>query len=128
MKNLFCSSYPLYFYIIVYDIKWFYVNILDISTDPYPPGRGWLDTGGVDPVGNPFNWTFKTEYYDPPPHVERRTGHIATCAGVNADDFKIAISDPAQDVNNTSNTPHNDAINVSHDIYNVTIGTPSPVI
>jgi hypothetical protein len=38
----------------------------------------------------------------------------------------IAISDPAQDVTNASSTNHNDAVNVSHDIYNVSIGTPYP--
>lgn len=106
--------------------EWFYANVLDIPGDPYIPGQGWLDTVGLDPLGNPFDWTFKTEYYDPPPHVERREGHFVTCAGVNSEDFMIAFSDPAKDITNTSSINHNDAINVSHDIYNVTIGSPHP--
>ncbi|MBU0496484.1 MAG: hypothetical protein KKC68_01045 [Candidatus Thermoplasmatota archaeon] len=108
--------------------EWFYANIIDIPSDPYPPGQGWLDTLGTDPLGYPFDWTFRTEHYYPPPTVERREGHFVTCAGVNSDEFMIAFSDPAKDVANTSSTNHNDAINVSHDIYNITIGTPYPDI
>jgi hypothetical protein len=106
--------------------EWFYANIDVIPGDPYPPGQGWMDTMTVDYYGLPFDWTFKTEYYDPPPHVERRDGHFVTCAGVNSQEFMIAISDPAKDVTNTSSINHNDAINVSHDIYNVTSGSPHP--
>ncbi len=106
--------------------EWFFANIIDVPSDPYPPGQGWMNTLPNDPLGFTFDWTFKTEYYDPPPHVERRQGHFVTCAGVNSEDFQIAFSDPAKDVQNTSSTNHNDAINVSHDIYNVSIGSPHP--
>lgn len=94
------------------------------SPDVYPPGQGWMNNVPNDPYGHPFDWAFQTEYYSPPPSSVRRDGHFVTCAGVNSEEEKIAISDPTLDVANTSQTDHNDAQNVSHDIYNVTIGTP----
>ncbi len=76
----------------------------------------------------PFDWAFKTEFYNPPPHSERREGHYVTCAGVNSEESKIAFSDPTLDIANPSPVDHNDAANVSHDIYNVSIGSPQPDI
>jgi len=102
---------------------WYY----DVG-NPYPPGQGWMRGVPMDPYGYPFDWTFKTEYFNPPPHSERGEGHYVTCAGVNSADFKIAFSDPTLDVANPSSADHNDAANVSHDIYNVSIGAPQPDI
>jgi hypothetical protein len=106
-----------------YHYEWFFD-----SGNPYPPGTGWMRGVPTDPYGSPFDWTFKTEYYNPPPHAERREGHYVTCAGVNSQESKIAFSDPTLDVANPQPNDHNDAAFVSHDIYNVTIGSPRPDI
>jgi hypothetical protein len=106
-----------------YYYEWFY----DVG-NPYPPGQGWMRGQPVDPYGNPFDWAFQTEYYNPPPHSERREGHFVTCAGVNSEGSMIAFSDPTLDVANPSPDDHNDAQYVSHDVYNVTIGSPQPDI
>ena len=99
--------------------EWFYGY-----GDVYTPGQGWMDTLlGIPPDGDPFDWTFITEYY---PDEIRMGGHYVTCAGVNSNDSKIAFSDPALDISNPAATDHNDAANVSHDIYNVVIGSPIP--
>jgi len=82
----------------------------------------------MDPYGYPFDWAFKTEYLNPPPHSEQRKGHYVTCAGVNSAESKIAFSDPTLDIANPSPVDHNDAANVSHDIYNVSVGSPQPDI
>ncbi|MBN1280808.1 MAG: hypothetical protein JXA00_04080 [Candidatus Thermoplasmatota archaeon] len=108
--------------------EWFYINFNVLPGDPYSRGSGWMDTNPVDYFGLPFDWSFKTEYYSPPPHSERLEGHYVTCAGVNSDDFKIAFSDPTLDVANATASNHNDAANVSHDIYDVTLGSPEPDI
>jgi hypothetical protein len=102
-----------------YHYEWFY----QIS-NPYPPGQGWMNNVPNDPFSNPFDWTFQTEYFNPPPQSVRREGHYVTCAGVNSEEFKIAFSDPTLDVANVSQNDHNDAQYVSHDIYNVSIGSP----
>ena len=101
--------------------EWFYVQ--NNIVDPYPPGQGWVD-GVPGPIF--FDWTFKTEYYNPT--VEKGEGHFVTCAGVDQQGLKIAFSDPAYDVNTPAATNHNDPKNVSHDIYNVVVGTPDPSI
>ncbi|MDH7507094.1 MAG: Ig-like domain-containing protein, partial [Candidatus Thermoplasmatota archaeon] len=106
-----------------YHYEWFYD-----SGDPYPSGKGWMRGFPYDPYGLPFDWAFKTKYHDPPPHSERREGHYVTCAGVNSEELMIGFSDPTIDVANQSSYDHNDAAYVSHDIYNVTIGTPKPDI
>jgi hypothetical protein len=106
-----------------YHYEWFY----DVG-NPYPPGQGWMRGVPMDPYGSPFDWTFKTEYYNPPPHSERREGHYVTCAGVNSEESMIAFSDPTLDVANPSPEDHNDAANVSHDVYNVSVGSPKPDI
>ncbi|MCX6660988.1 MAG: hypothetical protein NTY91_00380 [Euryarchaeota archaeon] len=97
-----------------YHYEWFYA-----TGNPYPAGQGWMNSGVFS-----GDWTFKTEYYG----SHRVNGHFLTCAGVNSDDFKIAVSDPINDVQNPTqnHTSHNDAQNVSHDIYNVSIGSPYP--
>ncbi|MBN1859912.1 MAG: hypothetical protein JW840_00465, partial [Candidatus Thermoplasmatota archaeon] len=71
--------------------EWFYLN----SAGAYPPGQGWLDATSVSPNG-PFDWAFKTEYYDP--EITRVGGHYVTCAGVNSEEFMIAFSDPCWDI------------------------------
>jgi len=93
--------------------EWFYFS----SYNNYPPGQGWMNS-------MPFNydWTFRTEYY---PETSRLKGHFVTCAGVNSNLSKIAISDPELNIQNP-NGDHNDAANVSHDIYNVGYGSPLP--
>jgi hypothetical protein len=106
-----------------YHYEWFY----DVG-NPYPPGTGWMRGVPMDPYGSPFDWAFKTEFFNPPPHSERQEGHFVTCAGVNSADSMIAFSDPTLDVANPSPDNHNDAANVSHDIYNVSIGAPQPDI
>ncbi len=89
--------------------------------------RAWIGAGdwydGLDTssLGGPHDFTFKTEYYS---GYKREYGHSVTCAGVNSEKNMIAFSDPAKDQVSTGD--HNDAINVSHDIYNVSIGCPIP--
>ena len=52
--------------------------------------------------------------------------HYVSCAGVNSDEQKIAICDPFLDIDNPGSYDHNDAINVSYDIYDVEMGSPCP--
>jgi len=106
-----------------YHYEWFYD-----SGNPYPPGQGWMRGVPYDPYSTPFDWAFKTEFYEPPPHSERREGHYVTCAGVNSEEFMIAFSDPTLDIANPSPDDHNDAQYVSHDIYNVSVSSPQPDI
>lgn len=118
----------LYFFDVVqlasgYHYQWYF----DVG-NPYPPGTGWMRGVPMDPYGSPFDWAFQTKYYNPPPHSERQKGHYVTCAGVNSAESMIAISDPTMDVVNPSPVNHNDAANVSHDIYNVSVGAPKPDI
>jgi hypothetical protein len=87
--------------------------------NPYPPGPAWKDN-----VPASLDWAFMTEYFNPPPHSEKQAGHFVTAAGVNSDEQMIAFSDPLFNIDNPSATDHNDARNVSHDIYNITIGSP----
>jgi hypothetical protein len=91
--------------------------------NPYPPGQAWKDN-----VLSTIDWAFQTEYYNPPPHSERKAGHFVTCAGVNSEELKIAFSDPIVDIANPSSNDHNDATYVSHDIYNVSVDPPQPDI
>jgi Bacterial Ig domain len=106
-----------------YHYEWYYD-----SGNPYPPGQGWMRGVPMDPYGLPFDWAFQTEYYNPPPHPVYREGHYVTCAGVNSGASMIAFSDPTLDVANPSPDDHNNAAYVSHDIYNVSIGSPKPDI
>jgi hypothetical protein len=103
-----------------YHYEWFYAQP-PLPADPYPLGNGWMNS--VAQLPN-FDWTFKTEYYG----GHRVAGHFLTCAGVNSADLQIAVSDPINDVQNptANHTSHNNAQNVSHDIYNVSIGSPYP--
>jgi hypothetical protein len=91
--------------------------------NPYAPGQAWKDN-----VLSSIDWAFKTEYYNPPPHSERKAGHYVTCAGVNSEESKIAFSDPMVNIANPSPNDHNDAAYVSHDIYNVSTDAPQPDI
>jgi hypothetical protein len=106
-----------------YHYEWYYD-----TGNPYPPGQGWMNGLPYDLYGSPFDWAFKTLYFDPPPHSEKREGHYITCAGVNSEEFMIGFSDPTLDVANPSPDDHNDAAYVSHDIYNVSVGKPQPDI
>jgi len=105
-----------------YHYEWFYMP----DSMSYPPGQGWMDTMPVDYYGYEFDWTFITEYYDPIPGYYRTGGHYVTCAGVNSEEEMIAFSDPCWDIQNPQPSDHNDAENVSHDIYSVGIGSPDP--
>ncbi|HVQ00610.1 MAG TPA: Ig-like domain-containing protein [Candidatus Thermoplasmatota archaeon] len=106
-----------------YHYEWFYE-----TPNPYPPGQGWLDNQPVDHYGNTLDWAFQTLYFNPPPGSVRREGHYVTCAGVDSAASTIAISDPTLDIANATVMDHNDAGNVSHDVYNVSIGAPKPDI
>ena len=118
---------PYYFDVIQLESSYHYEWFYDIG-NPYPPGVGWMRGAPTDPYGTLFDWAFKTEYYNPPPQSERREGHYVTCAGVNSEELKIAFSDPTLNIANPASTNHNDATNVSHDIYNVSLGAPQPDI
>jgi hypothetical protein len=52
--------------------------------------------------------------------------HFVSCAGVNKDNLQISLSDPSFDEENPANDDHNDAQYVSHDVYDVEIGSPCP--
>jgi len=54
------------------------------------------------------------------------TVHCVAIAGINVDEMKIAVSDPAKDKQNFTNNlfEHNDIKFVSHDIYNVILNPP----
>jgi PKD domain len=103
-----------------YHYEWFYAQP-PLPNDPYPSGQGWMNSVLQPPN---FDWTFKTEYYG----GHRVAGHFLTCAGVDSANLKIAVSDPINDVQNptVNHTSHNNAQNVSHDIYNVSVGSPYP--
>lgn len=116
-----------YFDVLQSDSNFHYEWMYD-SPDPYPPGQGWMNNIPTDPYGHPFDWAFKTGFFNPPPGSVRKEGHYVTCAGVNSDTSQIALSDPTLDIANASQTDHNDAQNVSHDIHNVSIGAPKPDI
>ncbi|MFX0141243.1 MAG: Ig-like domain-containing protein, partial [Candidatus Hodarchaeota archaeon] len=96
------------------------------SYNPYSRGTGWMDKNPYDPYGFQFDWTFETEFYDPPPGSVRREGHYVTCAGVNSKNSSIAFSDPRYNISNQDGNNHNDAKNVSHDRYNVNSSCPIP--
>lgn len=50
--------------------------------------------------------------------------HFVSCTGVNVEEKKIAFCDPFLDINNQNESNHNDAFNVSYDIYQVELGSP----
>jgi hypothetical protein len=104
-----------------YHYEWFYG-----SSNPYDQGVGWMDQNPYDIYGLPFDWTFETEYYDPPPGSIRRNSRVVTCAGVNYEDLEIAFSDPLFNINNTNDIDHNDAKNISYDIFFVEEACPCP--
>jgi len=105
-----------------YNIHWYYYE-----PDIYSGGTAWWATADWTFKQQPDkDFAFETEYYEAPPGCVRKGGHYVTCAGVNSDMFKIAISDPYWDINNPSLNDHNDAQYVSHDIYKVSLGSPCP--
>ncbi len=104
-----------------YYYEWFYS-----APDPYSEGTGWMDQIPEDIYGFPFDWTFQTEYFDPPPGSVRKDARYVTCAGINSESTKIALSDPFMDVNNTDDIDHYDAKNISHDTYFVDQKCPCP--
>ncbi|UCD13178.1 MAG: hypothetical protein JSW60_06360, partial [Thermoplasmatales archaeon] len=104
-----------------YHYEWYYE-----SPDPYDGGTGWMNKVPQDPLGYPFDWAFVTEFYDPPPGSVRREAHYVTCAGVDSENTSIAFSDPRYDIFNPSENNHNDAQNVSHDLYVVDNSSPCP--
>lgn len=104
-----------------YHYEWTYE-----SYNPYLAGTGWMNQNPYDPYGIPFDWTFETEFYDPPPNSVRREGHFVTCAGVDSQNSSIAFSDPQYNINNSIENDHNDAMNISHDIYDINISCPLP--
>jgi hypothetical protein len=116
-----------YFDVRQQDNNYHYEWLYDIP-NPYPPGQGWMNNLPVDPYGNTFDWAFQTLFYNPPPGSVRREGHFVTCAGVNSASSKIGISDPTLNTANATQNDHNDAQNMSHDIYSVSVGTPKPDI
>jgi hypothetical protein len=95
--------------------EWFYWP----NADLYPRGQGWMNGAMFN-----YDWTFRTEYYPPIPRLK---GHFVTCAGVNSNLSKIAISDPELNAVNPAGD-HNDAANVSHDVYSVSFGSPIPTL
>jgi hypothetical protein len=95
--------------------EWFYWP----TFDNYARGQGWKDN-----VAFNYDWAFRTEYY---PESPRLKGHFVTCAGVNSNLSKIAISDPELNIQNSAGD-HNDAANVSHDVYSVGFGCPLPML
>jgi hypothetical protein len=98
-----------------YHYEWFFFS----SSNNYPPGQGWMNSAVFN-----YDWTFRTEYY---PETSRLKGHFVTCAGVNSNLSKIAISDPELNIQNPAGD-HNDAANVSHDIYSVGYGSPVSIL
>jgi hypothetical protein len=106
-----------------YNIHWYY-HLPDI----YLPGIAWWETAAWVFAPQPDkDFCFKTEYYGT--DCIRTGGHYLTCAGVNSEDLKIAVSDPCWDITNPTADPtlHNDPQYVSHDIYDVVIGCPCPL-
>jgi len=95
----------------------------------YPPG--------VSNFGSDWDWAFRT-YQEFGGEYIRQAQHYVTCAGVNSEEYLIAISDPDKDIRegsmgNINDHPphpgdqavHNDAQYVSHDIYSVIVGSPA---
>ena len=50
-----------------YHYEWTYE-----SYNPYLSGTGWMNQNPYDPYGLPFDWTFETEFYEPPPSSVRK--------------------------------------------------------
>ncbi|MCP4582898.1 MAG: DNRLRE domain-containing protein [candidate division Zixibacteria bacterium] len=88
--------------------------------NPYPDGWTLFNYLGDWILENhlSYDFAFKTIYYHYP-EWERKGQHYVTCAGVNSERDLLAISDPIQDIQNPADLDHNNAANVSHDIYPV---------
>jgi putative component of membrane protein insertase Oxa1/YidC/SpoIIIJ protein YidD len=109
---------------------------------PFPPP---MPGCGYDPTPDQLGCAHFPPCPTGPSEWYRVGGHYVTVAGVCSDSFKIAFSDPCIDwaeqgfpgrigsgtliphlYPHTDPTIHNDAGNVSHDIYAVTLTSPSP--
>jgi hypothetical protein len=105
-----------------YNIHWYYY-----SPDIYAGGIAFWETAPWVFAPQPDkDFAFKTEYYGTSGY--RTGGHYLTCAGVNSQDLQIGVSDSCWDIQNPTQdyTKHNDPQYVSHDIYDVVIGSPCP--
>jgi hypothetical protein len=103
-----------------YNIHWYYY-----TPDIYGGGIAFWEAQPFVFMPQPDkDFAFKTEYYGT--EGVRVGGHYLTCAGVNSQDLQIGVSDPCWDIQNpTQNyTQHNDPQYVSHDVYDVVIGSP----
>jgi len=106
----------------VYNIHWHY-----FEQDNYAGGMAFWEAQPFVFTPQPDkDFTFKTEYYGTDGY--RIGGHYLTCAGVNSQGLQIGVSDPCWDIQNPTADPekHNDPQYVSHDIYDVVIGSPCP--
>jgi len=88
--------------------------------NPYNQGFAVFNYSGdwVLSMQTGYDFAFITEYYHYPEWI-RKGQHYVTCAGVNSALGLLAISDPIQNIQNPADLNHNDAANVSHDIYSV---------
>jgi hypothetical protein len=105
-----------------YNIHWYYY-----TPDIYAGGIAFWESQPWVFVPQPDkDFAFKTEYYGT--NGYRIGGHYLTCAGVNSQDLQIGVSDSCWDIQNPTQdyTKHNDPQYVSHDIYDVVIGSPCP--
>ncbi len=87
-------------------------------SEPYVlyPDDGWNES---------CDFAFRTEYYGEAECI-KWSEQFVTCTGVNSDLLMIAFSDPRQNMANPADLDHNDAQNVSHDIYAIVEGSPCP--
>jgi hypothetical protein len=105
---------------VLWNIHWCYS-----AQNPYPGGIAYFNWGEDTIEARPEeDYAFKTEYYEE--ECVRKRGRYVTCAGVDSDNYMIALSDPYQDIQNPSGNNHNDAQYVSHDQYAVSLGSPCP--
>jgi Dockerin type I domain/FlgD Ig-like domain len=105
---------------VLWNIHWCYS-----AQNPYPGGIAYFNWGEDSVEARPEeDFAFKTEYYEE--ECVRKSGRYVTCAGVDSDNYMIALSDPYQDIQNPSSNNHNDAQYVSHDQYTAMLGSPCP--
>jgi len=101
------------------NISWCYNNF-----SSYPNGFSWwcFNDYVLDPKPD-YDFAFKTVYKSET-GIRQQGEQFVTVAGMNTEGFQISICDPSCDIENLSGFIHNDPKNVSHDIYNVSIGSP----
>jgi len=104
-----------------YNIHWCH-TLYDI----YTGGSSWWCVYDyvLEPKPN-YDFAFKTLYIGN--DCTRYCDNYITISGINYEELKIAICDPYFDNDNAtpSSTSHNNPLNVSHDQYDVIIGSPS---